>query len=427
MIAAILALAFVGALLVGVPVAFAMGWASVAALLYEGSSGLILIPTRMLSGIDSFVLLAVPLFILAGNLMDVGGISLRLTNLSRALVGHIRGGLAMAVVVSEMFFSGISGSSVADASAISSMDLPAMRRAGYEPEYAVAIVSASTAMGILIPPCIIMVVLGELMNLSVSALFIGGFIPAFVLAMTLFALIGYQARTRGFARDVRATWAQRGRALGEALIALGMPVIIFGGILLGITTPTEAAAVAVVYAFIAGVLIYREIDGARLWRILVDSASGSALTLFILGISSIFSFLLAAQHVPEAVAGLILQTSRSPWFFLAVSHLIFIVLGSILEPIPAMIIFIPIFLPMLQPLRIDALHYGILVTAASGIGMFLPPVGVGLIIVCTIGRVPVSRATRPLLPFLAVLCAGLVILSAVPWLTTVLPGALMSR
>ena len=425
MVATLLTLVFLAALLGGIPVAFAMGWASVAALLYEGSSGLILIPTRMLSGIDSFVLLAVPLFILAGNLMDVGGISLRLTNLSRALVGHIRGGLAMAVVVSEMFFSGISGSTVADASAISSMDLPAMRRAGYAPDYSVAIVSAATAMGILIPPCIIMVVLGELMNLSVSALFVGGLIPACVLALTLFALIGYQARRRGFARDVRATWAQRGRALLDALIALGMPVIIFGGILLGITTPTEAAAVAVVYAFIVGVVIYREIDARRLWTILVDSAS--ALTLFILGISSIFSFLLAAQHVPEAVARLILETSQSPWFFLAVSHLIFIVLGSVLEPIPAMIIFIPIFLPILEQLRIDALHYGILVTAASGIGMFLPPVGVGLIIVCTIGRVPVARAARPLLPFLVMLCVGLAILTAVPWLTTVLPRVLIRR
>ncbi len=425
MVATLLTLVFLAALLGGIPVAFAMGWASVAALLYEGSSGLILIPTRMLSGIDSFVLLAVPLFILAGNLMDVGGISLRLTNLSRALVGHIRGGLAMAVVVSEMFFSGISGSTVADASAISSMDLPAMRRAGYAPDYSVAIVSAATAMGILIPPCIIMVVLGELMNLSVSALFVGGLIPACVLALTLFALIGYQARRRGFARDVRATWAQRGRALLDALIALGMPVIIFGGILLGITTPTEAAAVAVVYAFLVGVVIYREIDARRLWTILVDSAS--ALTLFILGISSIFSFLLAAQHVPEAVARLILETSQSPWFFLAVSHLIFIVLGSVLEPIPAMIIFIPIFLPILEQLRIDALHYGILVTAASGIGMFLPPVGVGLIIVCTIGRVPVARAARPLLPFLVMLCVGLAILTAVPWLTTVLPRVLIRR
>jgi len=412
--------------LVGTPIAFMLGASVSAGLLAEGKTDLILIPTKMLEGVDSFVLLAIPLFIFAGALMDVGGISLRIMRFARALVGHFHGGLPMTAVVSEMLFSGISGSTMADASAIASMDIPAMKKAGYQPEYAVSVVSAASAMGVLIPPCIIMVVLGSLMNVSVAALFVGGFLPAFVLALTLFVLIGYQARKYNFPKeDQRLSFREITRTFRDSSLAMGLFLLIFGGILGGAMTPTEAAAVAVVYAFIVAVVIYREISMRRLWTMIVDSAAQSGMVLFILAVANIFSFLLSTLRVPQTAVGLISGVSGAAWFFLVTSLLLFIVLSSFIEPLPAMIVFIPIFLPVLDRLGIDRLHYGVLVTAATGLGMFLPPVGVGLILVCAIGRVEMSAVLKYFTPFLLMLTIGLLVLVFFPTVTTILPTLLL--
>ena len=426
--AAVAALASVGTLLVllGTPIAFMLGASVTAGLIAEGRTDLILIPSKMLEGVDSFVLLAIPLFIFAGALMDVGGISLRIMRFARALVGHFHGGLPMTAVVSEMLFSGISGSTMADASAIASMDIPAMKKAGYQTEYAVSVVAASSAMGVLIPPCIIMVVLGSLMNVSVAALFVGGFLPAFILALTLFVLIGYQARKYRFPREEqRVSLREIVRTFQGSSLALGLFLLIFGGILGGAMTPTEAAAVAVVYAFVVAVLVYREISLPRLWTIIVDSAAQSGMVLFILAVANIFSFLLSTQRVPQAAVGLISGVSEASWFFLVTSLLLFVVLASFIEPLPAMIVFIPIFLPVLDRLGIDRLHYGVLVTAATGVGMFLPPVGVGLILVCAIGRVEQSAVLKYFTPFLLMLLIGLLVLVFLPKATTILPSLLL--
>ena len=413
---------------IGTPIAFTLGASVTSGLLAEGRTDLILVPTKMVEGVDSFVLLAIPLFIFAGSLMDFGGISLRIMRFARSLVGHFHGGLPMAAVISEMLFSGISGSTMADASAIASMDIPAMKKAGYQPAYAVSVVSAASAMGVLIPPCIIMVVLGALMNVSVAALFVGGFIPAFVLAVTLFVLIGYQARKYDFPKEDRRMSAREVlRTFRESALALGMFAIIFGGILGGAMTPTEAAAIAVVYAVIVGVLVYGAITPGRLWRIVQDSAAQSAMVLFILAVANVYSFLLSTEKVPQATAQLITGISSASWFFLVFSLLLFVFLSSVIEPLPAMIVFIPIFLPLVDALGIDRLHYGILVTAAGGIGMFLPPVGVGLILVCAIAGVRLEESLKYLGPFLVMLFVGLLILTFVPWFTTVLPDLLLPQ
>jgi C4-dicarboxylate transporter DctM subunit len=423
---AVLVIIGVAAVVIGTPIAFTLGAAVTAGLLAGGHTDLILVTTKMVEGVDSFVLLAIPLFIFAGALMDLGGISLRIMRFARSLVGHLPGGLAMTAVISEMLFSGISGSTMADASAIASMDIPAMKKAGYKPEYAVAVVSAASAMGVLIPPCIIMVVLGALMNVSIAAMFVGGFLPAFVLAGTLFLLIGYQARRYGFPREARRMSAREVlRTFRGSALALGMFAIIFGGILGGAMTPTEAASVAVLYAVVVGVVVYREIPPARLGRIVLDSAAGSAMVLFVLGVANIYSFVLSIEKFPQAVLGLITALSDSPWFFLVVSVGLFIVLASIIEPLPAMIIFIPIFLPLIDALRVDRLHYGVLVTAATALGMFLPPMGIGLILVCAIADVRMEQTLKYLVPFLAVLLVGLLILAFVPAVTTILPRLLL--
>lgn len=426
MVVAALVLVGIFSILIGIPIAFMLGASVTSGLLAEGRIDLILIPTKMVEGVDSFVLLAIPLFIFAGSLMDLGGISFRIMRFARSLVGHFHGGLPMTAVVSEMLFSGISGSTMADASAIASMDIPAMKKAGYKAEYAVSVVAASSAMGVLIPPCIIMVVLGALMNVSVAALFVGGFLPAFVLALTLFVLIGYQARRYHFPKeDQRLSIREIWRTFYDSALAMGMFALIFGGILSGAMTPTEAAAVAVVYAFIVAVLIYREIELQRLWSIVVDSAVQSAMVLFILSVANIFSFLLSTQRIPQTTVGLMTSISDSPWFFLVVSLILFIFLASVIEPLPAMIVFIPIFLPVIDKLGIDRLHYGILVTAATGLGMFIPPVGVGLILICAIGKVGMNEVLKYLAPFLLMLFVGLMLLTFFPSVTTVLPGLLL--
>ncbi len=421
MVTLILGGLFLALLPFNIPIAFAMATASIVAVLYRGDIPLTLITHRMVYGTDSFVMLAVPLFILAGSLMDVGGISFRLLKMARALVGHFRGGLPMAVVVSEMLFSGISGSTVADVSALASMDIPAMRRAGYSGEYAVSIVAAASAMGILIPPCIVMVVFGAIANVSVTALFMAGFLPAFVLAGLLFVFIHWQARRTGQPRDRRATWREVGGAVADAGIALGMPVIIFGGILGGAFTPTEAAAVAVLYAFIVGVFVYREISWADLWRLLVESCATTGVVMLLIGFSNIYSYLLAIEKIPDRVAGLILAVSASPWFLLLAVSALVLFLSIVIEALPAGVICVPIFLPLVDKLGVDRLHFLILVVAAGGIGMFVPPSGVGLIVGCSVARVEMARVVRPLPPFLAVLGVGLLVLITFPSITTVVP------
>jgi C4-dicarboxylate transporter DctM subunit len=308
------------------------------------------------------------------------------------------------------------------------MDIPALRNAGYRPEYAVSVVAASSAMGVLIPPCIIMVVLGALMNVSVAALFVAGFLPALVLALGLFGLIAYQARRYRFPREEqRLSFREVCRTFLDSAFAIGMFVLIFGGILSGAMTPTEAGAVAVVYALVVGMAVYREVSLARLWTLVRESAAQSAMVLFILGVANVFSFILSTQKVPQTMVGVITGLSDSAWFFLIASLLVLIALASVIEPLPAIIIFIPIFLPVLDRLGIDRLHYGVLVTAATGLAMFLPPIGAGLILVCAIGRVGVSDVLRYLAPFLLMLSLGLLVLVFVPKITTLLPELVLPR
>lgn len=304
---------------------------------------------------------------------------------------------------------------------MASMLLPAMSRSNYKTEYSVSIVAAASAMGILIPPCIIMVVLGAIMNISVGALFAAGFIPAFILAVILFIILFLEAKKYNLPAETRASLREFNSAFVDSLPALGMPIIIFGGILSGMTTATEAAALAVIYGLVVGMAVYREIKLQTLWRQLIESAISTGLVMFILAVSNIFSYILAVEHVPEMIAKTILSISESPFFFFVISHLIFIFLGSIMEPLPVIIIFIPIFMPIVEKLHIDLLHYAITVVAASGIGLFLPPVGVGLIIGCTIGKIPIEKTIKHMSIFLPMLFIGLIILTLFPYFTTVIP------
>ena len=291
------------------PIAVAVGTACVVYVLLRGELPLIVVPHRMIGGMDSFLLLALPLFVLAGDLMNTGGITERLVGFARALVGHIRGGLGMTTVVSEYLFSGISGSSAADVSAVGSLLIPAMTRAGYRPELAVSIVAAASAMGVLVPPCLMMVVLASLTDLSVAALFMAGFLPAAAMAVLLMVLIYVQARRENLPREPRPSWREVGRACARGVLPLIAPVIILGGILGGIVTPTEAAVLAVLYALLLGLVIYREIRLRDLMPLLINTASLTGMVMLLVGTASVLSWIFAAQGIPRLIAGVLLGLS----------------------------------------------------------------------------------------------------------------------
>lgn len=416
--------AFVIMISLTAPVAFAIGVAAAIGLLLADTAPLLVIPQHIFSGADSFVLLAIPLFILAGGLMETGGISARLVRLARVLIGHMRGGLGMAVVVAEAFFSGISGSTVADVSAIGSLMVPSLVRAGFKPDRAVAIVSAASAMGILIPPCLIMVVIAQIAGLSIGALFLAGFIPAAVLALAIMVVIYVQARRDGLGGEPRASWREIGEATRGAIIPMMMPVIIFGAILGGIADPTEAAVLAVFYAFIVGVFVYKEIPWSALPKIIVDSAVTSGVVIFMVGTASSFSWILAAEQVPAQLAVAMQALSDAPWVFFVVSTIVFIVLGAVLEGLPAIIICLPIFIPIATRLGIDPLHYSIIVVAAIGLGLFLPPIGLGLYVASSFANVRADQTFRAMAPYVAMLFLGILVLIAFPSLTLVVPRSL---
>jgi len=417
----VMVIAFAIMLLLTSPVAFAIGVAATLGLVIADAAPLLVVPQRILAGADSFVLLAIPLFILAGALMETGGISARLVELARVLIGHVRGGLGMAVVIAEAFFSGISGSTVADVSAIGSLMVPSLIRIGFKPDRAVAIVSASSAMGILIPPCLVMVIIAQIAGISVGALFLAGFVPAAVLAAALMLLIYFQARREGIGGDERATWAERGRAFVRALVPLMMPLIVFGAILSGIADPTEAAVLAVAYAFIIGVFVYKEIRWDQLPKIFIDSAVTSGIVIFMVGAASSFSWILAFEQVPAQLASLMLGLSSSPMMFFILSITIFTLLAAVLEGLPAIIICLPIFLPIATKFHIDPLHYSIVVVAATGLGLFLPPIGIGLYIASSFANLNADQTFRAMIPYTVVLALGIVILMLFPWLTLVIP------
>jgi len=417
----VMVIAFAIMLLLTTPVAFAIGVAATVGLVIADAAPLLVVPQRIFAGADSFVLLAIPLFILAGALMETGGISARLVELARVLIGHVRGGLGMAVVIAEAFFSGISGSTVADVSAIGSLMVPSLIRMGFKPDRAVAIVSASSAMGILIPPCLVMVIIAQIAGISVGALFLAGFVPAAVLAAALMLLIYFQARREGIGGDERATWAERGRAFVRALVPLMMPLIVFGAILSGIADPTEAAVLAVAYAFIIGVFVYKEIRWDQLPKIFIDSAVTSGIVIFMVGAASSFSWILAFEQVPAQLASLMLGLSSSPMMFFILSITIFTLLTAVLEGLPAIIICLPIFLPIATKFHIDPLHYSIVVVAATGLGLFLPPIGIGLYIASSFANLNADQTFRAMIPYTIVLALGIVILMMFPWFTLVIP------
>jgi len=408
----------------GVPLAFTLALTSLTYLLGIGGVSLIILPIKILGGVDSFVLLAIPLFIVAGVLMEAGGISERTVDFAMAIVGRVRGGLAMVAVVAEILFSGISGSTTADVSAISSLLVPSMRRAGYSGAESVSVVAAASAMGILVPPCLTMVVLGSLVNLSIVTLFLAGFLPAFVLAAALLLLIAIRARRQKWPISAPLTCADVWRAARRAVVPTGLPILLFGGIFSGFTTVTEAALLAVVYALVAGIAM-GGIKRGEIVGQLAQSGVVTSTTLWVLAAASAFAWILVREWVPQMLGEWIRGAGAGRVEFLTMTIALFVVIGALLEGLPALLIFGPILFPISRSIGIDPVHYGIVVIAAMGVAFFLPPVGVGLTIAASVGRVDIDDVSRTFMPYLLALLAGLALVAASPWITLVLPRWLL--
>jgi len=414
---------FIVLLALNVPVAFSMVLACIAALWWQGTIPISTVTMKLYSGIDTFPFLAIPLFILAGALMEQGGISARLVRLATNLVGHIRGGLGFVVVVSEIFFSGISGSSIADASAIGSLLLPSMVRAGYTAARATAIVAAATGMGMMIPPCLNMVVLGAVANISIAGLFMGGFLPGFLMALTLMVVIYIQS-SRGIlprAASVKPNVREVLISLRDSVIPLMTPVIIFGGIFAGVFTATEAAAVATLYAFIVSFFLYKEIGAKDLYKILVETAVMTGVVSLLVGAATGFSWILATHQVPLMIGNFITAVGGGQYTFLLFSIAVFLFFGMILDGLPAILIFFPILMPIALSLGVQPLHYGVLVIAIVGIAIVAPPIGLCLVILCSLAKIKLTDTIGPLIPYISILIADLVIMAFWPWLVMFLP------
>jgi C4-dicarboxylate transporter DctM subunit len=409
------------------PVAVAFGVAVAAFLALHTDIPLTLIPQQMFGGTDSTVLQAVPFFLLAGSLMDKGGISRRLIDLAGVLVGWVRGGLAMVSVLASMFFAGISGSAAADSAAVGSVMIPTMKAKGYAGDFSAALVACAGTIGTMIPPSIPMIIYGVATGTSIGALFIAGAIPGALMGLALMAHAYVVGRRRRYTGTALPAWTDAWLAFRRALLALLMPVIIVGGILGGIFTPTEAAAVAVLLSLALGAGVYRELRWRHLPEVLVSTGLATGVVMFIIATSTAFSWILARQGVPLLVASAVTAVTESPWLFLVLANLLLLAVGTVMETVPAIIIFAPVFLPLIKRLDIDPVFFGVLMVVNLSLGLASPPSGATLFVSTTLAGEPLERVCRAVWPLLATMVAILFLVTFVPALALFLPRLIYGR
>ena len=403
------------------PVAFSLAFMGVAWLFFEGQS-ITQAAQRLIGGIDSFPLLAVPCFVLAGIAMNAGGVSVRIYDFARALVGHLPGGLGHVNVMGSVIFSGMSGSAIADAGGLGILEVKAMKEDGYKASFAGALTCASCIIGPLIPPSIPMVLYGVISNTSVGALFLAGVVPGLLTAAILMVHVYFYAKRRPeIPLHPRATVGDLWASFRRAFLALITPAIIMGGIFGGVFTPTEAAAVAAIYSLALGLFIYRDLKFGDLPRIFKEAVSTSAVVGFIVAAASLFGWVLARERVPQAIAEAFLDFSTDPTVILIVINLLMLVLGCFMEGIAIMILMVPVFMPVIQAVGIDPVHFGVIVTMNLMIGILTPPFGVALFTVAKVGRIPFEDLAREIVPFLPGLILVLFLLTFFPSLSMFLP------
>jgi tripartite ATP-independent transporter DctM subunit len=408
----------------GLPIGFALALAALTFIWVEGTLPGVIFAQQMARGIDNFVLLAIPFFILVGYLMEANGMSVRLIELLQRAVGHMRGGLNVVMVTSMVLFSGISGSKMADVAAVGSVLIPAARRSKQNPGGAVALLAASAVMAETIPPCINLIILGFVANLSIGGLFVAGVLPAGLMALALIAVSIIFGRPRASADEAEPQTPMSGLWTG-AIASFGLIFMIFAGFKTGFATATEISAFAAVYAIVIGSLVFRELSFKTAATSFVQAATRSGLVLFIVAAAQSLAFILTLQQVPHAVGELMLSLSSAhgTWLFMLLSIAVLIVMGSVLEGAAALIIFGPLLLPVATRLGIDPLHFGVVLVISMGLGLFAPPLGLGLYGACLIGNVPIEQTVKPILGYLGLLLLCLVMIAFMPGISTALPRA----
>jgi len=416
---AVLIVLFFATVLLGLPVSFAMLVATLTYLALTDAAPAIAVPQNMIDGTGNFILLALPFFIFAGLIMERGGISVRLVRFAMALVGGIRGGLLQVVVVTIYLVSGISGSKIADVAAVGSVMRGEMRRHGYRPDQGAAVLAASAAMAETIPPSIAMLVLGSVTPISIGTLFVAGLLPAALIAVCLMGLIAFQARHR-----VETPMLEGGRrlaALPPAILPLAMPVAMVCGIRFGIATPTEVSTFAVLYGLALSAMIYRALPWRQIVELLLACAMSAGMVLFVLSSASSFAWVLTAANLPQHLVELLDDAGRDPTVFWIGSIVLLILIGTLLEGLPALIILAPLLLPIATGLGIDPVQYGIVLILAMGVGAFMPPVGIGFYVAAAVAGSKVEAAARTMVPFIVVLVLAVVLIAFVPAIALIVP------
>ena len=403
--------------IINVPIGFALSISAIILLLWKDTAPLSIVPLNLFSGASSFPLLAIPLFILAGGLMETSGISLRLVNMANSFVGFIRGGLAMVTIVATMIQSEISGSSVADAAAIGKVVIPAMEKRGYPKALSAAIVSNAASAAILIPPSIPMIIYAWMAETSVAKLFFAGFLPGFIACAAMMALSYYYARKYNLPVETRFSLRKVGQSTLEAFWALMIPIVIWGGIFLGIATATEVAALAVVAAFVIGVFIYRELPTKETIRVLKESAGQTAVVMLIVAASAVLGWYLTSEQIPQKFARMILETTSNKYLILFFLNIFFFIAGMFLHSAAAIILIVPIVMPLIRQIGVDPIHFGIIVTINLGVGQQTPPVATVLFTTAAIARLPFWEVFMAGWPFTVVLALVTLLVTYVPWIS----------
>lgn len=423
MIAFLLFVPFLVMLTLSVPIGIALGLASTIALIASGSVNPTYIAQGLVTSIDSFPLMAVPFFVLAGDLMGHGGLSKRLLNVGNVIFGRYSGGLAIIAVVTCMFFAAISGSGPATVAAVGAIMMPAMARDGYRPAFSGGLIASAGSLGVIIPPSIPMVIYSTSANVSVTKMFMAGVVPGLLIGLALILYAWFQARREGIGRSAEHHGlTEIGRTIWEAKWALMVPVLILGGIYGGVFTPTEASAVGVIYGLIVGLFVYRELKLADLYHIFAASALTSATIMLIVGAATIFGRVLTIERIPVMMADAITQWVSSPLAILALINVFLLVIGTFMETLAAIIILTPILLPVAMAAGVDPVHFGIVMIANLAIGMVTPPVGVNLFVASRVGEIPLEKVVRAAMPFLAVMLIVLVAITYVPAISLTLPA-----
>lgn len=404
-----------------VPIAFALGITSLVGL-WLTDTDLVIIAQKTFSGIDSFTLVAIPLFVLAGEIMTVGGISKRLIDFASLLVGHWPAGLAMVAVLACTFFSAISGSAIADAAAIGGILIPAMVSQGYDRRFSATLVASASTIGPVIPPSIPFILFGVMASVSIGDLFLAGVAPGILMAAVLMIYVYYYGKKNNIrGRDKMASRKEIAAGFKDAFLALLLPVIIIGGFRSGMFTATESGVIAVIYALIIGSFVYKELNFKKLRKVLLDSALSSATILFVIANATLFTWLLTFHDIPDQLGALVSSISDQQWVILLLINIVLLIAGTFIDTISALTIFTPLFLPIALAAGIDPIHFGVIIVVNLTIGMITPPLGVCLFVTSSIAKVNLAQMVRPLLPQFLVLLVVLIVITYFPQVSLFLP------